>query len=386
MAAGSFRLGIDARGAAAEAPAANAATRVAGLTLLGRHLRLAARLGCAAVDVHVASAAERDEILHLVAADPPPSGVSVAVAEWAVAADSPRDDADNAEVPVQLRAIYTRDGLAAAAASGRPPEPLARVELLSDVGPAAARLRRSLRKSIAHDGVVAWFVMRPLSELLARALVDTRVTPNQVTLLALAFGLVAGWQASLGGYSHTVAAGILVWAGAVVDCVDGDLARMRLQSSRLGQWLDTLADDVTTCALVVGLGMGLHRDGADRGWLVLAVAAALVFALAEAKSYADLHRLGLPIDTAAYPWFYGDPSRGRTGRRGFVAFSFYVIGFLFKRDAFITVVALFLLLDLRRVVVVGLAAGNAVLAGLLIVHVIVMAARARRQSISRTVP
>jgi hypothetical protein len=66
----------------------------------------------------VASAAERDEILRLVAVDPPPSGVSVAVAELPVAADLPRADADNVVVPMQLRAIYSRDGLAAGLAAG----------------------------------------------------------------------------------------------------------------------------------------------------------------------------------------------------------------------------------------------------------------------------
>jgi phosphatidylglycerophosphate synthase len=379
---------IDARGGE-EHGGTDAATRVAGLALLTRHLRLGARIGCAGVEVVIGNDGDRRAVDQALAREPPPRGLRLEI----VSEDARRNDAtvlpagqsDQGRRPratVALRAVYTQAALQAAVALGAPPTPVAVVARQADVPAAEAALIRGLRKSMAHDGLVAYYVMRPLSALAARALLDTRITPNQVTLMALLCGVTGGGLAATGGYVRTAMAGLLVWLGAIIDCVDGDLARLRLEGSRLGQWLDTLADDVTTFALLAGLGLGLHLDGAGRPWLAIGVGGALLWAATEAKVYRDLHRLGLPIDTARYPWFFGDPSQGPRTGAGFVGRAFYVVGYLFKRDAFVTLIALALLLDWRRLATAALAAGNVVMFGLLLVHLAVTRIRARRARVS----
>jgi len=215
---------------------------------------------------------------------------------------------------------------------------------------AERELERRIKKSVDLDGVVAYYAIRPLSRLLTRILLPTRITPNQVTLCALVCGLAAGLCASQGS---ALLAGVLYWLGAAIDCVDGDLARLRLQGSRLGEWLDTIADDVSTLAVVLGLGVGLAADGYGQGWQVFAMVGAAVGFLTAAKLYADLHRLGLPIDTAQYPWFFGSlgPRPGPLGKL------FYAVSFLFRRDAFVTVVAVVLVADARRLALLLLAGG-----------------------------
>ena len=223
-------------------------------------------------------------------------------------------------------------------------------------------LERRIKKSVDLDGVVAYYVMRPLSRLLTRILLPTRITPNQVTLCALVCGLAAALSAARGG---TLLAGILYWLGAAIDCVDGDLARLRLQGSRLGEWLDTLADDVSTLAVVLGLGIGLAADGYGQGWQVFGIVGAGVGLLTAAKLYADLHRLGLPIDTAQYPWFFGSPGT----RPGPLGRLFYAVSFLFRRDAFVTVVSILLVTDFRRLALLLLAGGTLVFGILLCAHI-----------------
>src|SRR5262249_19484630 len=222
-------------------------------------------------------------------------------------------------------------------------------------------LFRLLRKSVDLDSVVAYYAMRPLSRLPPRLLVPTPVTPNQVTMLALLSGVTAAISAASGEYAI---AGILFWLGAAMDCVDGDLARLRLQGSRLGEWLDTLADDVSTLGLLLGLGVGLAADGYGPTWQLLGIVGALCGLGTEAKLYLDLHRLGLPIDTAQYPWFFGSPG-GRPGRLGR---AFYACSFLFRRDAFVTLVAILLCGGARRAPFLILFGGALVFAGMLAVH------------------
>ncbi len=361
---------IDARAPSGSASTVTPATKLAGLTLLGRHLRLVSRLGWRGAEILVDGDRERAEVEEILRRERPPAELEVSVSDRP---ESP--PSGTLVVPLVLRAVYTRDALAGAAASQGVPAPLARVEHLSDLQAARTALVRGLRKSVSHDGVVAYLVMRPLSQRLALALSATRVTPNQVTIVALLFGVAGGLCAAAGSYRATALAAVLVWLGAVVDCVDGDLARLRIEVSRLGQWLDTLADDVTTFGLLAGLGVGLYRDGAGLPWLAVGAGAALVWAITEAKVYADLHRLGLPIDTAVYPWFFGDPSQGPAARGGALSRLVWGVGLLFKRDAFITIVAALLLLDHRRLATAALAAGAVILFALLLVHLALGAAR-----------
>jgi hypothetical protein len=357
---------IDAR--AESGASTSASTRLAGLSLLARHLRAIARLGWAGAEVLVAGADDRAAVDAALARDGTPPGLTVRMIG---AGERPQPGA----VPLALRAVYTGDALDAAGRAGHAPEPLASARTEAELATAQARLEAGLRKTIAHDGVVAYYVMRPLSLRMARALLETRVTPNQVTMVALICGVTGGLISGAGGYTATALAALLVWAGAVIDCVDGDLARLRLQGSRLGQWLDTLADDLTTFALLAGLGVGLYRDGAGPEWLALGLGGAVVWAFTEGKIYVGLHRLGLPIDTARYPWFFGDPSAGPGKSAGFLGRALYLVLFLFKRDAFITLIALALLLDQRRVATAGLALGSGVTFVLLLLHLALTSAR-----------
>jgi phosphatidylglycerophosphate synthase len=361
---------VDAR-AVSDDEMVSASTRVAGLSLLARHVRTAARLGWAGTQVLVETDAERSEVEAALARDRPPAGHAIDVVGPSLAPPTGQ------VVSLALRAIYAQDDLARAATNGEDPRPLVEVDDPAGIPAIEQRLMGRIRKSIAHDGVVAYFLMRPLSRAITRAIVDTKITPNQVTMVALVFGVAGGLLAFGGGFERTAVGALLVWVGAVIDCVDGEIARLRLEGSRLGQWLDTLADDLTTFALVAGLGVGLCRDGAGEGWAWLGIGAAVLWAVTEAKSYVDLHRWGLPIDTAQYPWFFGVPAQGLSADAGWVARAVYIVGFVFKRDAFITLLALLLLLDFRRVATLLLAGGCVVMFVLLVVHKVVMAVRGR---------
>ncbi len=91
-------------------------------------------------------------------------------------------------------------------------------------------------------------VHRPLAGALARALRRTPVTPNHLTLLSLGLGLCAGLYLAQG---HRAAAALIL-AHLVLDCADGQLARLK-GPSRWGRLLDGLSDDAAGVAMYVGL-------------------------------------------------------------------------------------------------------------------------------------
>jgi phosphatidylglycerophosphate synthase len=85
-----------------------------------------------------------------------------------------------------------------------------------------------------------------------------------VSVFSIALGLIAAYLASLPEASAGLWAGAVLIAVRFIDCVDGELARLKYMGSRLGAWLDTLGDGVGIFAFVLGVWMHvLATDPAD---------------------------------------------------------------------------------------------------------------------------
>lgn len=124
-----------------------------------------------------------------------------------------------------------------------------------------ALYRQSLKPS---DSLFNLYLARPLAAPLVYLLAKTRITPNQVTFASLAvmIGAVScliGVNGSLG----VILAVIGVELSYVLDCVDGQLARVTQRSSVLGGDLDFMMDELKAYLLIAGIGArgALSRSG-----------------------------------------------------------------------------------------------------------------------------
>lgn len=366
------RAWIDAR-EVADAGEVTPATPVAGVPLVARLCRQSARLGWEGADVAVSGTDGRALVALCLERRPPPPGFPVQIKETP-AGEGPPPGA----VAVDARSIYTSEELGAAAARGGTPQPAPALTLRSaaDLGAAERTLLDAARKSVDQDGLISHTFIRPFARVVMKALLDTPVTPNQITMAALVSGVVAGALAATGGYLDGVLAGAIFFIGAAVDCIDGDIARLRIEGSRRGEWLDSLADDVSTTAMLAGVGLGVWASGGGGGWAAFGVLGAAVFAATEARILWELHRAGAAIDTAQFPWWFGKPSEGLGGgaaRTGWLA----AVGPLLRRDTVVTGTMVFLVLGMPRAALVGIAVGNLTMCALLPVHLAVMARRRR---------
>src|SRR5690606_26253831 len=86
-------------------------------------------------------------------------------------------------------------------------------------------------------------------------------------------------------------AGTLMQLNSILDGCDGELARVRFQGSKLGQWLDTVGDDLSNVLFWAALAIGVSHSGAPAwlGWCGWVAAAANGGAALE--NYALLARL-----------------------------------------------------------------------------------------------
>lgn len=139
-------------------------------------------------------------------------------------------------------------------------------------------LLRGLRKPLDVDGVVGYYVQRPVTTRITRHLARTRVSPNHLTALALLAGVASGAFVATGDRLMTAVGGALFFLGSFLDCLDGEMARLKFQFSRLGEWLDTITDDASTLSFLTGMSINLaHRhESALIGWLGAVTVAAFV--------------------------------------------------------------------------------------------------------------
>lgn len=140
---------------------------------------------------------------------------------------------------------------------------------------AAARelLFDSLRKPT--DGLISRLLERRLSLSVTRLLCRTSATPNQVTAVVVLIGLAAALLFSMPGQTAKQAGAFVFWCASFLDGCDGELARLKFQSTRFGGLLDFWSDNVIHMAVFAGIGLGLFRDTGRPLWAFLGAAAAL---------------------------------------------------------------------------------------------------------------
>jgi len=250
------------------------------------------------------------------------------------------------------------------------PVPRIRVADSRSVAEAEAWLWASVRKSMSHDGPVAYFLARPVSNRISRLLLPTGVSPNAVTLVGLVVGIACGAVAALGGHGPVLAATLLFYLGMIFDCVDGDLARVKLATSRRGQWLDSLTDDLSVVFLTLGMGVGLWRGSGQPLHLWAGVGGAALVVLGQAVIYVVLARGGGPIDTARYPWFFsGGQGLAQEGKRSLLGY----MSFLARRDSLTLVFVVLAAVGQGPAILAILAGGAALYFALLLVDRLVKA-------------
>lgn len=133
------------------------------------------------------------------------------------------------------------------------------------------RLWASLGSS--SDGAVDTYFNRPLGRFLSKALIHTPVTPNQVTVVSALVGLVSAYYFAQGNYQAGIVGAILLQLSALIDCVDGDIARVVFKESPIGKWLDLGLDQVVHVAVFATIAVGLHRAAVDAPVMALGISA-----------------------------------------------------------------------------------------------------------------
>ena len=126
-----------------------------------------------------------------------------------------------------------------------------------DISHVEKSLYRGLIKET--DGFMARHFNRKISLAITRQLINTSITPNQMSLISIGIGMIGALLLSFPNISLQVFGALLFLFHSITDGCDGELARLKYMESRRGGLLDYWGDNVVHAAVFLGIGLAWKK-------------------------------------------------------------------------------------------------------------------------------
>lgn len=133
---------------------------------------------------------------------------------------------------------------------------------------------------------------RPLGFYLALFYKNLHITPNQVTLVSIIFGVLAGSCFYFTDLSINVIGMLLLVIANLHDSADGQLARMTNNKTKLGRILDGLAGNIWFITIYIAICLRMTAQGYPEIWILAAFSGAChAIQATMADYYRNIHLL-----------------------------------------------------------------------------------------------
>ncbi|MEM3407566.1 MAG: sugar phosphate nucleotidyltransferase [Nitrososphaerota archaeon] len=163
-------------------------------------------------------------------------------------------------------------------------------------------LRKNLIKPT--DGPISKYINRPISTRVSLYLYKkgVKISPNSVTILIFLLGLISTFILAQGKY---VIGGLMVFIISILDGVDGELARLKNETTAFGGFLDSVLDRYIDLMIILSLVYSFGWIKWIKGWfeiLVLILASAGVFMHSYIVHVAKFRGLDVSMLEKAFPF------------------------------------------------------------------------------------
>jgi len=118
---------------------------------------------------------------------------------------------------------------------------------------------KSSLKSFDVEEILDLVIYRPISFLFVKLIYPTNLTPNQISLISMIFGMAVFFLLLPGTYFYIVLGGLAIFTSNVLDCADGQLARLKKNGTKVGRVIDGFIDYITGASIFFGIGAALHH-------------------------------------------------------------------------------------------------------------------------------
>ena len=153
--------------------------------------------------------------------------------------------------------------------------------------------------SIANSDMSKWHKMpytalkttifNEISVVLVFLLQYVPIHPNWISLAYAAFGIIASILLSSGVDNMILTGLVIIFFKSILDWIDGDIARLKKQTSELGDLIDAWAGLVGNYSFLIGLGMYLFNATQEIHFIYVMILIMMIKSL-DIKDYA-YHRI-----------------------------------------------------------------------------------------------
>ena len=129
------------------------------------------------------------------------------------------------------------------------------------------KMLKSLEKPT--DGIISKCINRKISKRITARIVNTNLTPTQITIISFIMALASAAFFLLGEHKYLVIGGILAQASSIIDGCDGEVARLKFLTTDYGAFVDSILDRYADGIMILGLIFGywmLH--GGISVWII----------------------------------------------------------------------------------------------------------------------
>jgi phosphatidylglycerophosphate synthase len=133
------------------------------------------------------------------------------------------------------------------------------VSKTSDSKPApitVADVRASFNRNIQNEITVTWFG-RPFANVITPFFYNRGWSANQVSAMRIVVAAIGVGLLTVPSYACAILAAAIFYAVFILDCVDGNIARLRGQASFFGKFVDGLADFIFVLAGPAAAGIAI---------------------------------------------------------------------------------------------------------------------------------
>ncbi len=117
------------------------------------------------------------------------------------------------------------------------------------------------------------WICRPIAAVLVHSVNRTRISPNQLTFLSfLVCAISCGLWLLIPAWWGAILGVVLFELSFVLDCADGQLARIRRTTSHLGHYLDFLMDEIKAIMIVATIALRLYLQNNCVTFLIVGIA------------------------------------------------------------------------------------------------------------------
>lgn len=118
-------------------------------------------------------------------------------------------------------------------------------------------------KMLEVEEILDLIIFRPPAFLLVKLIYQTTITPNQITRVSLFFGVFGAFLITFGTATAFTLAAICFIIYNILDCSDGQLARLQNSGTLTGRIVDGSADYIVAVTSYLAIGVGYASNTND---------------------------------------------------------------------------------------------------------------------------